>query len=125
MLSLTKRGITMATVKAFSDLEQSRKLAEILPLKSADMHYGEYSHNFVEYPIPNNESDYECGYNGQPAWSLAALLSVLPNGIVMNKDSQNGRYHFSSTHAGTYVTTDNPIDACVAMIEKLHELKIL
>ena len=60
-----------------------------------------------------------------PCWSLAALLGVLPNGIVMNKDSQNGRYHFSSTHAGTYVTTDNPIDACVAMIEKLHELNLL
>jgi hypothetical protein len=29
----------MATIKAYSDLQQSRKLAEILSLETADMHY--------------------------------------------------------------------------------------
>lgn len=28
----------MATIKSFTDLEQSKKLAEILPIESADMH---------------------------------------------------------------------------------------
>lgn len=29
----------MATIKAYTDLEQSKKLAEILPVESADMYY--------------------------------------------------------------------------------------
>ena len=35
----------MATIKSYSDLEQSLKLAEILPLESADMYYMETSYN--------------------------------------------------------------------------------
>ena len=29
----------MTTIKSYSDLQQSKKLAKILPLKSADMYY--------------------------------------------------------------------------------------
>lgn len=29
----------MATIKSYTDIEQSKKLAQILPLKSADMYY--------------------------------------------------------------------------------------
>lgn len=113
-------------MKSYTDLEQSKKLAEILPLESADMHYGEYSHNFVEYPIPNNESDYECGYNGRPAWSLVALLDVLPEiqggkPIIALDDNYITYPHMSDLHT----KADNLVDACVAMIEKLHELKML
>lgn len=32
----------MATIKSFSDLQQSKKLAEFLPLESADMRIGNY-----------------------------------------------------------------------------------
>jgi hypothetical protein len=28
----------MATIKSYTDIEQSKKLAEILPIESADMH---------------------------------------------------------------------------------------
>ena len=117
----------MATIKSFTDLSQSKKLAEILPLESADMHYINDKHaGCVPYlEITNGSNPWLKGTNISPCWSLAALLGVLPNGIVMNKDSQNGRYHFSSTNAGTYVTTDNPIDACYEMILKLHELNLL
>lgn len=123
MLSLTKGGITMATIKAFTDVPQSKKLAEFLPFETADMYW------YIAIK-GNPKAMFNEGYNKYgdfelPCWSLAALLSVLPNGIVMNKDSQNGRYHFSSTHAGTYITTDNPVDACAAMIEKLNELNLL
>ena len=112
----------MATIKSYTDLEQSRKLAEILPLESADMCWTPFDEKWDAYlGAPNPDAIKK----EIPCWSLAALLGVLPNGIVMNKDSQNGRYHFSSTHIGTYVIADNPIDACVAMIEKLHELNLL
>lgn len=121
----------MATIKSFTDFSQSKKLAEILPLESADMCYRYYSGGMITgYGDCILAKSFITGKNvirenDLPCWSLAALLSILPNGIVMNKDSQNGRYHFSSTHVGTYVTTDNPIDACYEMILKLHELNLL
>ena len=115
-------------IKSYTDLEQSKKLAKILPIESADMLWG-YYYNGKDYCVPNirpfrdMHDNIPKGYT--PAWSLAALLGVLPNGIVMNKDSQSGMYHFSSTHVGMYVTADNPLDACVDIIIKLHELNLL
>lgn len=117
-------------MKSYTDIEQSKKLTEILPLESADMYYMETSCNNytigvlqrMERDMLLNQAEY---YKMLPCWSLTALLGVLPNGIIMNKDSQNGRYHFSSTYIGTYITADNPVDACVDMIIRLNELKML
>ena len=115
----------MATIKSYTDIEQSKKLAEFLPIESADMRFC-FSYTLGgritgHYPMVGREPS----MGTIPCWSLAALLAVLPNGIVINKDAGNGKYHVSSTHIGTYIKEDNPVDACVAMIEKLHELKIL
>lgn len=116
-------------IKSYTDLQRSEKLAEILPLESADMFYiaGKGEPVFIgNKMVACDEDDYDClGGPDVLCWSLAALLSVLPNGIVMNKDSQTGRYHFSSKYIGTYVTADNPVDACYEMVLKLHELKML
>jgi hypothetical protein len=120
----------MATIKSYTDLQQSKKLAEILPLESADMHYGSYSSNFVDYPIPNSEDDCKCGYKGLPCWSLASLLGVLDY-PQLSKDK------LGSGKVGWMVSVypndcrynscwhDNPIDACVDIIEKLNELNLL
>ena len=35
----------MATIKSYTDIEQSRKLAKILPIESADMRYQAYYDN--------------------------------------------------------------------------------
>lgn len=122
----------MATIKAFTDEGQSRKLAEFLHHESADMYWfrqidSDYYPPNVEsiYPLPLFKDGKEDFNYDIPCWSLAALLDVLPNGIVMNKDSQTGKYHFSSTYIGTHITAGNPIDACVEMIIKLHEMNLL
>ena len=117
-------------MKSYTDLEQSKKLAEVLPIESADMYYMEISCNNytigvlqrLEKDMLLKQAEY---YKMFPCWSLSALINVLPNGIVINKDAGNGKYHVSSTHIGTYIKEDNPVDACVTMIEKLHELKML
>jgi hypothetical protein len=88
----------MATIKSYTDISQSKKLAEILPLESADMRYGYiapydysdrmYDGGYDEIPYPKdfliknpnfsaNEYDAEL-----PCWSLAALLNLLPNEII-------------------------------------------
>lgn len=107
-------------MKAYTDLEQSKKLAEILPLESADMHY----------VLIDSEKDlYSAGldkYIGilphHQCWSLAALLSVYP--MVVGRDM--GMYccwqNSKNLHSRHY---DNPIDACYEMIIKLHKLNLL
>lgn len=74
----------MATIKAYTDLEQSKKLAEILPIESADMYiyknvfFGALSRfngtiQIGEYiKLTDKES------KAYPCWSLAELLSFIP-----------------------------------------------
>ena len=87
----------MATIKAFTDLSQSKKLVDILPIESSDMYYqyvlpksSKIKHN-PEIGNPINALEwYNKGYTlgGKepikldeycvPCWSLASLLGVLP-----------------------------------------------
>lgn len=120
----------MAKIKSYTDIEQSNILAEILPIESADMYYMETSPNNytvgilqrLERDMLLNQSEY---YKMFPCWSLTALLSVITN----YKLSSEHNYHtctagtsFGDETVGWF---DSPVDACVAMIEKLHNLKML
>ena len=114
-------------MKSYTDLEQSRKLAEILPLESADMWYQytgicikDGSEKPIYFPmvIRDNESDEDI-----PCWSLAALLDVLPNRNILVKTTDDKYYCFAKVIMTEYY--NNPIDACVEMIIKLHELDLL
>lgn len=73
----------MLTTKAYTDLEQSKKLAEILPLESADMWYSYYGDSKYNHTIAyKGEQWFLCqtrnsSHSDIPCWSLAALLSVL------------------------------------------------
>ena len=106
-------------MKPYTDLEQSKKLAEFLPLETADMYYwcgedlriGSHKAMDLDYDIP--------------CWSLAALLRVLPYPEL--REQYNGNWTCKVSNAATTYLweDDNPIDACVAMIEKLHEQKLL
>ncbi len=124
----------MTQIKSYTDLEQSRKLAEILPLGSADMCIGNYvgksgkvDGTNVHY-YPKGESF------GAPeiidAWSLAALLNVIPCGQV-NRMANSDKWEASSWNDSDFEPAyyvenyDNSVDACVALVEKLHELNIL
>jgi hypothetical protein len=119
-------------MKSFTDLEQSRKLAEILPLESADMCYikGKAHLGFLyeEYKEVGDTvlQDYE------PCWSLTALLSVIPKRIkedyifridVGVKDSSiwYDELRYGVKNDLPDITAYNLVDACYEMIVKLHE----
>ena len=128
-------------MKAYTNIEQSKKLAEILPLESADMDYipvvnidGEYS---ITVNIWNNEHVIDEGWI--PCWSLAALFSVIPQEIfdgeyiinitegcddrwILTYDHHENRNH---SYYGLSHGADNLIDACYEMILKLNEMKKL
>ena len=108
-------------MKSYTDIEQSKKLAEILPIESADMYYinGDFGKISIE-GWENNVHDED----DIPCWSLAALLSVLPNYQLQTQDdgigilcSCNGEFNI--------ITADNPINACYEMIIKLKEINSL
>lgn len=109
-------------MKAFTDIEQSKKLAEILPLESAN--------GFYE-PQLNEKGEWENILF--PAWGLVALLDAMPSEVVDNhfltlhKEGEEYCccYENYNGHSIKGCFSDNPIDACVAMIEKLNELKML
>lgn len=65
-------------MKSYTDLAQSKILAEILPLESADMYYYTVNGHSEWYKTPNIlENINDIDENSIPCWSLAALLSVL------------------------------------------------
>jgi hypothetical protein len=114
----------MAAIKSYTDLEQSKKLAEFLPIESADGGW----YGTTNQKAPNTTFWLGTKYSKNavyPAWSLAALLSIIPN----YKLSSEHNYHtcIAETSFGKETVTwfDNSIDACVVMIEKLHELNFL
>ena len=121
-------------MKAHTDLNQSKKLAEILPKESADMGWY-YSSN----PLDARNQMW-AGTKAEnadiPCWSLAALLSVIPKHIkdynVLRIDISDNDFAIWYDEIGYGVNNDLPnitmesaVDACYEMINKLHEQKIL
>lgn len=114
---------------SYTDINQSRKLAEILPMESADMYYPNRTDIKYQGALP---IEYK---HGNPllsqeiaAWSLAGLLNTLPfpnlskdklgsgkEGWMVSVYPDNCRYD-SCWH-------DNPIDACIEMVLKFFEQK--
>ncbi len=64
-------------MKAFTDLDQSKKLAKILPAGSADMCYIQNSPG-GKYELCLGDVIPEKGQSKIPAWSLGALIDALP-----------------------------------------------
>ena len=137
----------MKTIKSYTNIKQSETLVNILPLESADAKYGyiapyecsdrmyDEGYDEIPYPIAFIKKDYSNffaeEYDGElPCWSLTALLNVLPNGIDIIKeeaDTENERYMCTIGINDDIISTfaNNPVDVCVEMIEKLHNLKML
>ena len=121
----------MATIKAYTDLEQSKKLAEILPIESADMMYHSVETEYgsgvfvaISKVITNGFENDDFYIDDIPCWSLTALLKVMPfwydihpvkNGVAIKCDYGKEEIVISSNH----------IDACVEMIIKLNKLNLL
>ena len=121
----------MATIKAYTDLQQSRKLAEILPIESADMEYlrlKETNATIGSVPFVKDKSEvensaYNAVYERIPCWSLAALLDVLPNYEINNF----GDSIQLDVKNKALVTDEGEtlLDLVVNMIIYLHELNLL
>ena len=127
-------------MKAYTDLNQSEKLAEILPLESADMYYFTiirdypYSQGKIKTIAKIMDGSFSSDYD-TPCWSLAALLDILNKsayfaneaGIVELSSIKGTKWCVSILNCGKIENcyADEPIDACYEMILKLNKLKML
>ena len=123
----------MSTIKSYTDLEQSKKLAAILPLESVDMYWSRCTiTDFgdgvlkVSYAVePCNISQFRNTKEDIPCWSLSALLGVLSYYTLQTNTYGTVFVVCESKKPMISDAYDNPVDACMAMIENLHELKLL
>ena len=92
-------------MKAYTDIEQSKKLAKILPVETSDMRYGYiepydfsdrmYDGGYDEVPYPkdflkkNSEISDDVYESELPCWSLTALIDVLPQYIKLPQDTHD------------------------------------
>ena len=133
----------MTQLRSYTTIEQSKKLAEILPLESADMYFqyvlpksSKIKHN-PEIGNPVNALEwYNKGYSfgGKepitldeycvPCWSLAALLDVLPD-TMLGKDKDGYVVMAETMGSGQTTFASNSIDACYEMILKLHDKNLI
>lgn len=113
-------------MKSYTDIEQSKKLTEILPIESADMHWQYIEEDNGQLQWFCFSKDFSINqYNNDPAWSLTALFSVLPEGTRLLKSATDATYHCDCPKGNIDKWFDNPVDACYEMIVKLNELKML
>lgn len=122
-------------MKAYTDILQSKKLEEILPLKSADMHYatwtivsedGEFIVSVSQQGETIEELQKEYGNQIIPCWSLAALLDVMSNPSLHRVPTGWGcSCHDKDYNLLSMCYGKTPIDACYEVILKLHKQKVL
>ena len=115
--------------KICTSIEQSKKLAEILPLESADMcfinnkpHLGFLCEEYHEFGDTILQDYYPC-------WSLVALLNLM---ICPNLEEYiKGKWDLTTFTDESLKTPievqdcESALDACYEMILKLHKLKML
>lgn len=119
-------------MKVYTDIPQSKKLAEILPPESAD---GYWFKGFPPQPyMVYTKGTYNPGEH-IPCWSLAALLDYIKAKcsyfeLVYISNTLEGKtykvemaYRLSSELYDVY--EKEAVDACVKMIIELHELNLL
>lgn len=104
--------------------EQSKKLLELgIDEGTADMYWWHY-----------NEKTYLSGmYDGEfnkreedvPAWSLSALLNVMPKGLWLVKDVEEKYHIYTRVYIGECVSSENPIDTVFEMVVYLKENKLI
>lgn len=126
-------------IKGYTDIEQSKTLADILPLESADMYYDRGGlPSLIDKYVTHESIKNDKYHHLIPCWSLSALLSVLPDEITDNGDVyRNMFFHLKGKYIIQYprlttlwpallsVEADNLIDTCVDMITKLKENNLI
>jgi len=105
-------------VKAYTDIEQSKKLAEILPLESADMHWQyieEDKGQLQWFCFPKDFSINQ--HNTILAWSLAALSEfILP--YIADDNGNNYKFYLSKDGLDRWIAYYKSDDVSIYICEE-------
>ena len=106
--------------KICTDINQSKKLIELgLDVNTADMLW---TYDFTVNDINGLNvitDDFKPEEKDIPAWSLNALLDIIPNRYALDK--VNNEYFITHTLGGKQERFDNPLDAAFEMVCLLKE----
>ena len=126
-------------MKSYTNIEQSRKLAKILTIKSADMYFSKYDTIHAATLYSSCDSEYFKIHEFTPSWSLAALLEKIPQEIfngeyiinitegrdnkwILTYDHRENRNH---SYPGLSSGANNLVDACYELILKLNKQNLI
>lgn len=117
-------------MKSYTDIEQSKKLAEILPIESADMFYTSLNRDYPWIWIDKHLMEVD----DIPCWSLTALLYILreiAHSIDEDASVRVDSYKTVEWDLGIdnsdleLITESNPVDAAFKMIIRLKEQGVI
>ena len=101
--------------KICTSIEQSQKLIELgIDITTADMCWLYVNEEYF-YEVKDGALDEE----DIPAWSLSALLGLIPPGNILLRDALNGKYKCINMVDSSYY--DNPLDAAFETVCWLKE----
>lgn len=113
--------------KICTSIEQSKKLIELeIDLTTADMYWWTHSKRYYRAAMDDGDFNKE---SDTPAWSLTALLGLMPK-IGAHEPMLHKMYYISEPteryicqYSLTDMTSeyDNPVDACYEMVCWLKE----
>jgi hypothetical protein len=126
-------------MRSYTDIEQSKKLAEILPLETADGFWeyhdkwsseGDEWEGYEDYPraepyleYTRKENEWKEDKSDVPCWSLTALLNTTPQ-IKIRGSKKIGYIVYYNKNIASNRSFDI-IDACYELILKLNESNLL
>lgn len=114
-------------------MEQSKKLAEFLPIETADMFWkngasDKYFQCFTPFVSTGTNVDYDCDL---PCWSLTALINILASNTTQVRIEGSSEHWFCEplfadiNKYSSFTDADNLVDACFDMIIRLKEKNLI
>ena len=120
--------------KICTSIEQSKKLIELgIDRNTADMCYkclGEDPYDLIVRPYSDWKEEYKVLLKSgdakvYPAWSLTALLKLIPKSIISTPNPLSTNYCCRNVEFDMEFYADNPVDAVFTMVCWLLENKKL
>ena len=124
-------------MKSYTNIKESKKLAEILQPETADMCWGisDETLKWKTFPYFMPWRDYIAKEHYLPCWSLAALLDILKSrAYSIDEDANVSLSSYKTVEWWDLsicnsviepVTKSDLVDACVEMIVKIKEKDLL
>ena len=106
--------------KICTSIEQSKKLIELgIDVNTADMYW--WSTSLKYYIEAMDDGDFNEAEGHVPAWSLTALLKLIPKSMISTPNPLSANYCCRNIEFDMECYADNPVNAAFQMLVWLKE----